>query len=311
MNDEIEIVKRLTGVTDDSLIELHDGGFSSRGYVIDKGRIVFKFPRHSDVKYDNEISILKSLNSLGLGVNLQSVGWVSDDNSYLGLYGVVGERLCDLDLSQTQRQSIGDQLGVFLRALHEAKIECGYRLSLDEELNGWQHRYESVLGFIKSEFSARDQEIIEYLMTCHMTKTLKSLGEHLVFSHGDLDEGQIFIDTDGKIGVIDFNEAGMFDEAADFMDVDSDELRDIMLDSYGASDELRRKVELRKDIRPIIALSAFLERGDQETASKFVQEIRRILPRYGIGNRHPSSQPHDDLPFVGNYSMPGCEGDKP
>ena len=280
MKEEKEIIKRLTGITDENLIKLHDDGFLSRGYVVDKGRIVFKFPKREDVTYDNEIEIINFTNKLNLGINLQKIRWISKENLYLGVYGVVGHTIDGQQLTSEQQQNIGNQLGAFLKKLHQAKYDSGYYLTLQEELAEWQRRYKSVTDFIKSEFSVEEQKNIDYLMMNYVPETLLSLGENLVFSHGDLGEGNIFLDENGKIGIIDFNESGIFDEAADFMDIDSDEIRNAMLDSYDASETLRKKVELKKDIRPIIVLDVYLIRGDKKIINGLVNKIRQTLTKY-------------------------------
>jgi len=46
-NDELEMVKRLTGVCDESRIEINEIGWTSRVYIVDGGKIVFKFPRNA------------------------------------------------------------------------------------------------------------------------------------------------------------------------------------------------------------------------------------------------------------------------
>lgn len=89
---EIELIKDLTGV-DDSRIRFSDDGFMSRGYVIDGGRLVFKFKKRSDTTYVHEIQNLDYLNRQDLGVNLQSVAFRSADDRYLGIHGVPGVSL--------------------------------------------------------------------------------------------------------------------------------------------------------------------------------------------------------------------------
>ena len=47
IKDELEIVLRLTGVGDESRVQINEIGWTSRVYVIDGGKIVFKFPRNA------------------------------------------------------------------------------------------------------------------------------------------------------------------------------------------------------------------------------------------------------------------------
>ena len=54
-----------------------------------------------------------------------------------------------------------------------------------------------------------------------------------------------------------------------------------MFDSYGTSEDLRKKVELKTDVRPIIVLDVYLGRGDKEIINKLVNKIRQTLSKYG------------------------------
>lgn len=105
-------------------------------------------------------------------------------------------------------------------------------------------RYIKAKKTLAKYFNSEELVHIDKLMMGEMPHTLHELGEKLVFSHADLGDGNIFIDSDGKIGLIDFNEAGYIDEASDFMDITDDALCSVMLDIYGADENLRRKVEM-------------------------------------------------------------------
>lgn len=86
---EIERIKDLTGV-EESRIHFSDDGFMSRGYVIDGGRIVFKFKKRSDKTYVYEAQTLGYLNRQDLGIHLQRLAFKAADDTYLGIYGVPG-----------------------------------------------------------------------------------------------------------------------------------------------------------------------------------------------------------------------------
>ena len=88
----IEIIRRHTGASENR-IAVSEDGFLSYGYIVDDGKYIFKFKKSPDVTYKNEIQLLNHLNCLELGVRLQRVGWQSEDDQYLGLYGVCGRSL--------------------------------------------------------------------------------------------------------------------------------------------------------------------------------------------------------------------------
>ena len=60
-NVELEIVKRLSGVSDENRININEIGWTSRVYIVDSGEIVFKFPRSEKFRIEcrHEIAALK------------------------------------------------------------------------------------------------------------------------------------------------------------------------------------------------------------------------------------------------------------
>lgn len=278
IQEQLEIVYSLIG--NSHKIDIKEDGFMSRGFVIDNGNLIFKFPRNKDVDYKTEIDNLNLINSLDLGINLQKVVYVSNDNSYLGIKGVLGKSLEEIKLDKNQKCEVGKQLGEFLKKLHNTKINTEVIYTLKSEIEAWQNRVVFVNDFITKTFSEKEQKTIYKLMFEYMPSRLKELGEILVYSHGDLGDGNIFVDNAGKVGIIDFSESGLLDEAADFMDIDSDEIRQEMLNVYGANNTLREKVEIRMDIRPFIVLKPYLTRNNGQVINELINKIRKILNKY-------------------------------
>lgn len=272
---EIEIIKKLTGVDDDQ-IRFSDDGFLSRGYVIDGGRLVFKFKKHPDVTYTHEIRNLDYLNQQNLGINLQSVAYKTDDDNYLGIYGVSGVSLEQCEINDTLRSSVGRQLGEFLRKLHKLEPKTEIVYPLEDLIKAWQARYAKAKKTLVKYFNTSELTRIDTLMMQKMPNTLWNLGENRVFSHADLGDGNVFVDNDGKVGVIDFNESGYIDEASDFMDITDDRLCSVMLNTYGADENLRKKVEMQRRIRPIFVLDVYADR-DENTVQQFIRQIRARL----------------------------------
>ena len=278
INEQLEIIKGLIG--ESHKIQIKEDGFISRGFVVDNGKLVFKFPRRADVSYETEIDNLNYINSLELGVNLQKVAYSSDSNEYLGIYGVIGNSLEEVKLSEDEQRKVGKQLGLFLKKLHQIKEHNGTPCTLKSEIEAWQNRVKFVNDFITKTFSSKEQKIINALMFEYIPSKLNALGESLVFSHGDLGDGNVFVDENLKVGVIDFNESGLLDEAGDFMDISSDIIREEMLNAYGATQDLREKVEIRRDIRSLIVLKPYLTRNNPQVISELVGNIRHTLTKY-------------------------------
>lgn len=273
---ELQTIEQLTGVSPDQ-IKLADDGFWSRGYVIDNGRIVFKFKKSPEVKYEPEIKALEFINSLDLDINTQKVGWLSPDDSYLGIYGVIGQSLDSLP--NPDYRNIGKQLASVLQKLHQAHPKNAEVFTLDKELIAWQERYQRSHDELADCFSEEEIALFDEFVFETIPTRLKKLGENIVYSHGDLGDGNIFIDDKGKVGIIDFSEMCYFDEAGDFMDVSNEELRTAMLDAYGADDALREKVRLRVLVRPFIVFGDYAKRGDTEQVEQLVAKMKRSLER--------------------------------
>ena len=271
--EEIGLVSTLARV-DEKDIEFSDDGFLSRGYVIDDGRIVFKFKKQPDVSYKNEIKMLNFVNSLGLNVNLQKVGWASDDDSYLGIYGVIGKSLEKIELTDEARDSYAKQIADFLRRLHSESFEDAEKLSVADEIKAWQERFEKSMDVLSRYFEESEIKKMNTFVYAYVPEKLTALGEKMVFSHGDLGMGNIFVDENGKIGIIDFSESIYLDESADFMDIEDDKLCGKILDYYNADDTLREKVKTRRAVRSMFVIGTYRDRPE---ITRFVEKIREWL----------------------------------
>ena len=269
IDEELQIISSLTGV-DSKSIQFSDDGFLSRGYIIDGGRIVFKFKKWPEISYKNETKVLNAISSLDLGVPLQKVGWISDTDEYLGLYGIVGQTI------KPNPKGYGEQIGKFLKRLHTVDINCDRTVSLENEFTVWKDRFSRSKDVLARYFSEAEIKKMEEFVTVTVPSSLSQLGEKLVFSHGDFCLGNIFADDNGKIGIIDFSEAGFYDEAADFMDMEDDELCAKILDVYGADDILREKVKIRRFAHPMFTIGTYRDRDESEL-NYFVNKIRKWL----------------------------------
>lgn len=272
--DELQIIKQLTGFDSDQ-IKLANDGFWSRGYVINNGEIVFKFKKSPEVSYKTEIKALNFVNSLNLSVNLQKVGWISSDDTYLGVYGVVGRSLNTLTIPNYT--NIGEQLANFLHQIHRAHPKNANTMTQENEITIWRERYQKSHDFLAIYFSDAEITRLDSFFLQSAPNTLHKLGEKLVFSHGDLGDSNILVDENGKIGVIDFSEMLYLDEAADFMDVGSDRLRQVMLKRYKADDVLKEKVRIRILLRPLFVLGDYARRGDKTQVKKIISRIKELL----------------------------------
>lgn len=270
-----EIIESLTGRKREE-ITFSDNGFLSYGYIIGDGEIIFKFKKNPTVSYKNEIELLELLNAQNFSINLQKVAFVSPDDCYVGLYGVKGFCIENKELTNEIKRSVGTQIGLFLKELHSLKPDCNNLCSLEFELTAWQERFLKSLPVISRYFTESETAKLKSFMLEEVPAKLSSLGENYVFSHADLGEGNIFLDSENKVGIIDFNESGYADEAADFMDIEDDTICEATLLSYGADDILREKVRIRRLLRPLFVIETYAVRGD-EAVQKYIERIKKTL----------------------------------
>ena len=236
MKDELETVMRLTGIGEEDRIQTCEIGWTSRVYIIDGGKIVFKFPRNvkfrEDCKY--EVAALKLLREQEFDVRVPVLNWTTEDNSYFGFYGVEGKPLREVisDLSEDQIQEIGSQLGKFLRQLHGIKI-CGdvKAQTLEEQVLEYQNWYRKGRDFLIAFFSEADLMGIDDFFAHEVPKCMVGANE-LVFCHGDLDYNNTLISIETRVGIIDFGDAGLYDRSQDFRGMDDEILRESMIKSY-------------------------------------------------------------------------------
>ena len=273
--NHFEIIENLTDRKPEEIV-FSDQGFLSYGYIINNGEIIFKFKKNPSVSYRNEIELLNFLNAQNLCVKLQKVAYISPDDSYVGLYGVKGETIENKELSLETKKSIGFKLGEFLKTLHSLSPDCEGICTLPYELTAWQDRFIKSEEIIKRYFTESETEKLHKFMFEVAPKKLLSLGENYVFSHADLGECNILLDSEDNIGVIDFNESGYADEAADFMDIEDDEICFSALDSYGADEVLREKVKIRRLVRPLFVIETYSQRGESYFL-KYIQKIRENI----------------------------------
>ena len=275
-NEEISIICRLTG-SDPAKIEQRDDGFLSRAYLIENGKIVFKFKKEENADYGIEEQMLNFIGTLSLPVKVQKVGWTSPDYSYIGLYGIIGNNLENLTLTSTQKDQIGMQLGECLKILHQAKCDQAQPYSLASEIDIWQQRFEYSIPTLREYFSPFELNKIDDLMMREMPSELRGCGEKMVLSHGDLSSGNIVVDDQLNVGIIDFSEMLYLDEAADFMDIGDEEICRSMLDTYGAGGNLRRKVSIRRLIRPVYIIGTYAGSGRKKETDQLASMIRRTI----------------------------------
>ena len=278
---ERQLVRQLTGLTDDAGLAFVDSGWTSRVYVCNGGEWVLKFPRSERVKreYGRERRVLELLERVDTSVQVPRLRWTDADNAYLGYAGIVGVELAShqAELALTGKQAVGESLGGFLRALHDLTLPDLRTISVRDEITELQEKYELVRPVIERAFTAREQQQLDRLVARRLPEELASLGEDLALCHGDLGYWNVIRKPDGGIGIIDWGDAGYYDRSKDFMAIEDPQLLGAALHAYGDSDNLRAKIATRQTVLYLLDLPFFVGKRDEAGIAKTVAKIRSAL----------------------------------
>lgn len=279
MGEDLDIIRRLTGISDDSRILFNDVGWASRAYLIDGGRIVFKFPRYAEARYDyaREVESLKLIK--GIFPNVPEIEWWNDANDYIGFYGVIGEPLEEEFPMRpsVDQQRIGMGIGEFLQKLHSlTPPKNALKMSVQDEINRYQEKYQKLLNEIQKHLSDDELGRVDSLFYQEMPNTMIGLGEEPVFCHGDLQGQNIIVLGDSNVGIIDFGDTGVYDRSFDFVWMEGEMLENALY-VYGDSETLRHKIAIRRKCLPIFDLEYYISKGDENSTKHEIDKIRNRL----------------------------------
>jgi len=258
IKDELDIIKRLTGVKNEGRIEINEIGWTSRVYVIDGGESVFKFPRSAKFREEckHEVAVLNLIKEQAFCLNVPVLNWTTEDNAYFGFFGVKGKPLREVidGLDNEQKAEIGTQIGQFLRQLHGIRISGDMKAqTLEEQALEYQNWYRKGRDFLKEFFHKTELMRIDDFFTREVPACMIGTNE-LVFCHGDLDYNNTLIDSQNRAGIIDFGDAGLYDRSQDFRGMDDEILRESMMAAYGG-DEIVSKAAAETTAKMIDVLN--------------------------------------------------------
>jgi aminoglycoside phosphotransferase (APT) family kinase protein len=279
---EIALVKELFKLDETSQVFLNEIGWTSRVYLINEGEFVVKFPRYDEVKteYISEVRICRKIHGK-MAMDVPEIVSVGEDYSYVAYRGMKG---CTLDqvkrLTQENKQIIGKNLASFLKVLHAMNMDGLYHETLEKEIGELAHKFH--LGKVVLADSLNDEQlqILQSFVETKFPEQLSSLGEKLVLSHGDLGFWNIIYKDDGNVGIIDFGDVGYYDESRDFVGMFDFAVLDSALQKYGDSAILRKKIELRQRVLPILELPYHIGKNNKSAITETIQRIREKLPVY-------------------------------
>jgi len=280
--DEVRKVQEIFDVEDAERIVFNDRGWFSRVYVVDGGKYVVKFRREKVAtreEYEVETETLRVLGSLQTDVMLPKLVAVGNDFEYIAYEGVVGTGFYKVlsGLSLEQRQAVGVALGVFLRQLHGLELPKAKLFDLEWEINKMQESYLTVVEVLKERLEAGVMGRVDDFMMKQMPERIRELGLGKRFCHGDLGLWNMFYDEAERLGIIDFGNAGYYDESKDFWGLTDDEILSSALESYGSNEVLREKVEIRRKCILFSDLVFYTTKGKEDDIAGVVEKVKNTF----------------------------------
>ncbi|EGJ99802.1 MULTISPECIES: aminoglycoside phosphotransferase family protein [Dysgonomonas] len=285
---ELEIVKKLTNVADENNIVLNEDGWTSRVYIVNKGEIVLKFLKNKQYReeFEHEINILKLIKDHKFNVNIPLISSSEEDNTYIVLNGLMGKSMSAeiVDaLTKEEKRKIGTQIGLFLKKLHTVAYQ-GKSPNNESEIFEWfQKSFNRRKRTLKKHFNENELVAIEDLVTTLPQRSQK-LGIVQVFCHGDLGYNNILLTDSLEVGVIDFGDAGYNDQSYDFVGLEDDDMLDAVILAYDGDEILKAKVEIRRQLLPLMEMLFLIDKKDKEGVQQCVKRVRINLKMHEIYN---------------------------
>ncbi|MDL2235142.1 aminoglycoside phosphotransferase family protein [Christensenellaceae bacterium OttesenSCG-928-L17] len=281
MENERNILKRLTGA-EDYQIQVNETGWTSRVYIIDGGKAVFKFPRNAKFREEckREVAVLRLLNERTFGLRVPVLNWTSPDNAYFGFWGVEGKPLKEVigGLGVQQKVDIGTQLGHFLQQLHGIKDYGDMKAqTLKEQAKEYHEWFMKGRDLLKDYFQEFELHAIDCFFEHDVPKSMTGTGE-LVFCHGDLDYNNVLINSNNQAGVIDFGDAMLYDRSQDFRGMEDAVLLEAMIKAYGGGEVISREAAAASaKMIDVLNMIYYIEQNDKAAVHDFAARIRSMM----------------------------------
>ena len=279
IDQEKSTIQKLTSRNVGDIV-LNDVGGTSRAYILNNGEIVFKFPRTEQVKgeYTPEIAAYKLVNSLRTTVSVPKIQWEGADNNYFGYEGIVGQSLDKVDEFPGETKiKIGTAVGEFLAQFHKQQLESAREMTVEDEIEEFQRKYQLSMEVIKERFNETEQARLKQLATQEIPDTMRTLGSDRALCHGDLGYWNIILGDGGEIGIIDFGDVGYYDSSKDFIGLTDQEVMDASLKVYGDTPTLRENIAIRKKLLYILDLWFFISKANRAAIDKSISDLRALL----------------------------------
>jgi len=269
------LARKVFGLPLDAPLELNNEGWTSRVYIYNRGEYVIKFPRTDEVRkeYEKEVKTLHLFQNEF--VDIPKITEIGPDAAYIAYKGVIGRTLTAIErLDSGMSARIGKDLGLFITELHQKTPEGFKGFGINDEIEDALDHFRTAEKFIIENFMQEESSIIKNFVTKIVPETMTKLAGRMVFSHGDLGYWNLILQDHGRIGVIDMGDADYYDESRDFVGMEDGNMLDNALKVYGDSVTLRKKINLRQLLLPLMELPYYVSSGDKGNTEAVLRKIR-------------------------------------
>jgi len=194
--------------------------------VILDDKFVFRFPKRDKYndRFKAEIKLLRYL-APKMPVPVPDYIYTPEDLSFGGYKMLPGVEMTPevfSKFSDTQKETIAEQLGKFLSVMHATPIETVKGFGFEEEEGGYwwskNHTEQTWQGLRDKVFSKLNQEEVRWIEHQFTQYLSLSFDFDITVIHSDFTDDHIFVDTAQGVvtGVIDFADTEFSDPALDF-----------------------------------------------------------------------------------------------
>jgi aminoglycoside phosphotransferase (APT) family kinase protein len=181
-------------------------------------------------------------------------------------------------LDKAAKQRIGQDIGSFLKQFHTLTLPGARERTIDEEIaqfQDWHHRFADAF---QANFTTEERAQIDILVGKIWPEALHELGSDRVLCHGDVHFGNIMIDAQGAVGIIDFGDVAYCDQSRDFLDYEDMTIFDTAVNAYGRTDDtFTERIAVRRQALQIIGVGYWYGKQDAAGLARAVEALRTTL----------------------------------
>ena len=246
---------------------------------------IFRFPKRDSSfrTIEMENNVLKHLNIL-LPVNIKVPEFIyknlENDYPFVGYKMIKGKFLSEKlynSFSNKEKDSFIKNMMIFINILHSIEIDS-IKLDVVDALSNYQYRYNEFKEKCFEYFDNKLKDKTNTLFNNYFNdKNMQMFRKTII--HGDLSTDHIII-TDTGIGIIDFGDTRVFDNAYDFQWLfllDKNELDNALhLYNYSIDDYFHKRIKFYTSIIPYYGVVYALENNNKKMLEKEIDKIKKI-----------------------------------